>query len=427
MAPDSLLIDELLNVQSLLSNPNFMTKLNICRDFPFRFLINLIFDSEMKIRSSILLLLLLPLLLGCRSEEKKETATLSHKGTPIAIEHASGFSITNFGSYRILTIQDPWPNSEKSFRYLLYEAGAEIPEGIDVEEKIEIPVGEIVVTSTTHIPSLEALGEEKSLVGFPGLQYISSENTRKLIAEGKIRELGQNEDINTEILLDLRPDVVIGFAVDGSNKTFNTITKSGIPVVYNSDWTESSPLGKAEWIKFFGAFFNKIDEATAYFEEVEKDYQEAKELALKAEQRPTVMAGSMWKDQWFMPTGESWHGQFFKDANAHYLYEETEGTGSLALSIESVLTKAKDAEFWVGPAQFQTYEELKAASPHYTQFEAFQNRNIYTFSSQKGETGGVLFYEMAPNRPDLVLKDLISIFHPGLLPDYETTFYKPLE
>src|SRR5690606_24455426 len=101
--------------------------------------------------------------------------------------------------------------------------------------------------------------------------------------------------------------------------------------------------------------------------------------------------------------------------------------GSLALSFEAVLAKSKHADFWIGPAQFQSYAELRTASPHYTQFSAFQNKNVYTFSSEKGETGGVLFYEMAPNRPDLVLKDLISIFHPDLLPDYQTTFYKPLK
>ena len=381
----------------------------------------------MKANRHILLCLLAVLLLGCRSDQKKVTPEVSAEGQPVPVDYASGFSIMDFGAYQILTIEKPWPNSEKAFRYLLFEQGAEYPEGLEVDAKIQVPVQKLVVTSTTHIPSLEALGVEKSLVGFPGLQYISSENTRKRIAEGKIQELGENEAINTEILLNLNPDLVVGFAIDGSNRTFSTIARSGIPVVYNSDWTEDSPLGKAEWIKFFGAFFQKNEEAAALFEKVEKDYLEARELAQQAEDRPTVIAGSMFKDQWFLPTGESWHGQFFRDANAQYLYEDSKGSGSLALSFEAVLAEAGDAEFWIGPAQFQSYEEMKAASPHYAQFSAFKEKNIYTFSSEKGETGGVLFYEMAPNRPDLVLKDLISIFHPELLPDYQTTFYKPLK
>ena len=381
----------------------------------------------MKANHHILFCLLAALLFGCRPDAGKQPSEVSAEGKPVPVDHASGFSIIDYGGYQILTVEKPWPNSEKAFRYLLYEQGAEYPEGLEVDAKIQVPVEKLVVTSTTHIPSLEALGVEGRLVGFPGLQYISSSDTRKLIAEGKIQELGENEAINTEILLNLNPDMVVGFAIDGSNRTFTTISKSGIPVVYNSDWTENSPLGKAEWIKFFGAFFQKSEEAAAYFKEVEKAYVGARNLAQQAKDTPTVLAGSMFKDQWFLPTGESWHGQFFKDANAQYLYEDSRGSGSLALSFEAVLAEAREADFWIGPAQFQSYEEMEAASPHYAQFTAFKEKNIYTFSSEKGETGGVLFYEMAPNRPDLVLKDLISIFHPELLPDYQTTFYKPLQ
>ncbi len=170
-----------------------------------------------------------------------------------------------------------------------------------------------------------------------------------------------------------------------------------------------------------------MDEANTFFDEVEQEYLAARELAKKADQSPTVVAGAMFKDQWYLPAGNSWQALFIEDANANYLFEQTEGTGSLSLSFETVLAEAAHAEFWVGPAQFTSYEELQSASQHYTRFEAFQDKNIYTFASEKGETGGVIFYELAPMRPDLVLKDLISIFHPQLLPDYETTFYKPLE
>ncbi len=367
------------------------------------------------------------LLLGCRSENKQEIPLLSREGEEIEVKYASGLNIVDFGDHMIITVENPWPNADRTYRYLLARKGADVPQDIKFDETVQIPVEKMVVTSTTHIPSLEILETEGSLVGFPGLDYISSEKTRKLIAEGKVRELGKNEALNTENLLDLQPDVVIGFSIDGSNKSFNTLKKSGIPVVFNADWTESSPLGKVEWIKFFGAFFGKMEQANAFFEEVEKEYLAAKELAKQAEETPTVVAGSMYKDQWYLPAGNSWQAQFIKDANANYLFGDTEGTGSLSLSFETVLAKAAQADYWVGPAQFTAYEELRNASPHYTRFKAFQEQNIYTFSSEKGETGGVIFYELAPMRPDLVLKDLISIFHPQLLPNYTTTFYKPLE
>ncbi|MGB7841226.1 MAG: ABC transporter substrate-binding protein [Salinimicrobium sp.] len=367
------------------------------------------------------------LCLSCKTENKDTKNPVSEEGAPVEIKYASGLSIEKFTGYKIVTVKNPWPGAEKSYRYLLSEENAKIPDGLEYDQKIKVPVTNIVVTSTTHIPALEILNEETSLTGFPGLDYISSEKTRKRITKGQVKELGKNEALNTEILLDLQPDVVIGFSINGSNKSLKTIQKSGIPVVFNADWTENSPLGKAEWIKFFGAFFGKTDQANAFFEQVENEYLEARKLARKAEVKPTVLSGAMWKDQWYLPAGNSWQASFIKDANADYLFSETNGNGSLSLSLESVLAKAANADFWVGPAQYTSYEKMKNASPHYAEFDAFKNRRVFTFSSEKGETGGVIFYELAPNRPDLVLKDLISIFHPDLQPNYKTTFYKPLE
>lgn len=376
---------------------------------------------------NIFLLLLAFTTLSCKKDENRKKVNDPSTGFEIPVTYATGLEIVEFEEYTLITVANPWPGAEKSYRYLLYRESAKIPTNLTYDQKIKIPVENIVVTSTTHIPSLEILGVENKLTGFPGLDYISSEKTRKRITEGKVKELGKNEAINTETLLALKPDVVIAFSIDGSNKTFNTIQKSGIPVVFNSDWTESSPLGKAEWIKFFGAFFEKTEEAITFFNQIEQDYLNAKELAKNATQQPTVVAGAMYKDQWYLPAANSWQAIFLKDANAKYLFDNAQGTGSLSLSFESVLAQAANAEFWIGPAQFQSYQEMGNASKHYTRFRAFRNKKIYTFSSEKGETGGVIFYELAPNRPDLVLKDLISIFHPQLLPNYKTTFYKPLE
>src|SRR5690606_20297938 len=132
---------------------------------------------------------------------------------------------------------------------------------------------------TTHIPSLEMLGVSDKLIAFPNLNYISSEVIRKHIADNKIKEIGNNESINTEVVIDVQPDVMIGFAVTGNNKTYITLEQAGIPIAYNGDWTETSPLGKAEWLKFFGAFFNKDAEAEKLFSEIETEYNKTKVLA----------------------------------------------------------------------------------------------------------------------------------------------------
>lgn len=376
--------------------------------------------------SRILILLFIIVFSSCKNEEAK-LETTSEEGKTIEIEYAKGFSLLQFDGYKLLKVSNPWPNADKNFTYLLVEKEASVPENIQFDFKVEVPIKKIVVTSTTHIPSLEALNEVSTLIGFPGLHYISSEKTRERISNEKITELGKNESINTEVLISLSPDAVIGFAVDGNNKSLSTIQKSGIPVIYNGDWTEESPLGKAEWIKFFGALFNKDQLAEEKFNKIKESYLSAKDLAKKATNIPTVLSGSMYKDQWYVPYGNSWQAQFVKDANAEYIYANTSGSGSIAMSFESVLNDGQEAEYWVAPGQFKSFKQLSEISPHYEQFKAVKDKKVYTYNNSLGATGGTLYYELAPNRPDLVLKDLISIFHPELLPEYKSTFYKPLQ
>ena len=135
----------------------------------------------------------------------------------------------------------------------------------------------------------------------------------------------------------------------------------------------------------------------------------------------------MYKDVWYLPSGTSTEAQILKDANVNYLWEETTEQGSLALNFETVFTKAQKAELWISPSYYTSYEALEKANTHYTKFNAFKNKNIYSFSNTTGATGGITYYELGIARPDLVLKDIIKICHPELLEDYKTTFFKPLQ
>ncbi|MAX71095.1 MAG: ABC transporter substrate-binding protein [Flavobacteriaceae bacterium] len=379
------------------------------------------------------LIILLVLLLGCK-EDKDASRSLpelpSKDQSALILKYAEGFSVEDYSSHKILTIKNPWPESKKSYKYLIASkeqlSKMTFPKD-EYDAFITDSISKIVVTSTTHIPALELLGVEQTLVGFPGTDYVSSEKTRERIDNGKIRELGKNEGINTEVLLDLNPDVVIGFGVDGVNKTFETIKKAGIPVIYNGDWVESSPLAKAEWIKFFGTIYNKEAKADSIFNAIEANYLEAKKLAKNARNKPTVLSGAMHKDVWYLPNGSSPEAQLLKDANVNYLWKDTSGNGSLALSFEAVFEKAKDADLWLSPSYYSSLEQLESANTLYTNFKAFKNKAIYSFTNTTGKTGGVLYYELGTARPDLILKDLIKVSHPKLLEDYTPFFFKPLE
>ncbi len=370
----------------------------------------------------VLFLPLIVILLSCdyTAKNKSETSKVTTKSS---IKYATGFDIQYFETHKKLIVKAPFLESNESFEFILSNNDITTIE----LNSIQTPVNSLVVTSTTHIPFIELLHCEERLVGFPNTDYVSSKRTRVLIEKGIITELGNEENINTELLLDLRPEIVVGFSLNSNNKMFATIEKLGIPVLLNGDWLEETPLGRAEWIKFFGVLFDKEKEADSIFKTIENNYLNARNIALKTNHKPTIISGGLFKDIWNLPAGESFEATFLNDANADYLWKDSKGKGSLSLNIENVFEKGKSADLWVSPSFYKTTKQLKDANDIYPMFKAFQNNEVYTYVNKRGEKGGILYFELAPSRPDLVLKDLIKIVHPELLADYEFTFYEKLK
>jgi iron complex transport system substrate-binding protein len=373
----------------------------------------------------ITLFLLVFSFFGCKQNNfvAKETAV----STGNAIHYAKGLEIYKYQGFTILKITNPWPNAKENFTYILQEKNGIIPDSLKQFPLIQIPLKSIVVTSTTHIPALELLGVENTLIGFPNTDYISSEKTRKRIDAGKVREVGVNENLNTEVLIDMKPDVIVSFGLNNSNPTLDNLQKSGLKVMLNGDWTEQSPLGKAEWIKFFGTLYDLDSKADAIFAKIEKEYKTTLALAQKATSKPTVLCGAMYQEQWYIPQGESWAALFLKDAQSQYLWANTKGTGSLSVPFEVILEKAQNADFWIAPGDFSSLKQMSDSNPHYSQFASFKNKKVYSYSLNKGAKGGIVYFELASSRPDLVLKDLIKIVHPELVPNHKLFFFKKLE
>lgn len=369
--------------------------------------------------------LVLLFLVSCKQNNKLVVEKISSSEN--TIYYAKGLEIYKHQGYSLVKITNPWPEARETFTYVLQEKNGIIPDSLKQFTTIQVPIKSIVVTSTTHIPSLEMLGVENTLIGFPNTNYISSEKTRKLIDAKKIREVGQNESLNTEVLIDMKPDVIISFGLNNSNPTLDNLQKSGLKVMLNGDWTEQTPLGKAEWIKFFGALYGLESKANTVFSEIEKEYKNTLALAKTAKTKPTVLCGAMFQNQWYVPQGESWASLFLQDAQANYLWKTAKGTGSLSLPFEKVLEKANHAEFWIAPGDFSTLKEMSDSNPHYNEFVAFQNKKVYSYGVNKGAKGGIIYFELSPTRPDLVLKDLLKILHPELLPKHKLFFFQKLE
>lgn len=375
------------------------------------------------VKNTVFLFLILSLFVQCKKENQHEIKSRIKN----EISYAKGLEIYKYKDFSVVKITKPWPGAKENFTYVLKEKNGIIPDSLKRFTIIPIPLKSIVVTSTTHIPALEMLGIENTLVGFPNTDYISSEKTRKLIDAGKVREVGTNETLNTEVLIDMAPDLIVSFSLNNNNPTIDNLQKSGLKVIYNGDWTEQSPLGKAEWIKFFGALYGLDAKANTIFSEIEKEYTTTLALAKKAIAKPTVLCGAMYQDQWYVPQGESWASLFMKDAQSNYLWADSKGTGSLSLPFETVLDKAQNADYWISPGDFSSLKEMNDSNPHYKEFTAFKNKKVYSYSINKGAKGGILYFELSPTRPDWVLKDFIKIFHPELLPNHKLFFFQKLE
>ncbi|GHM99415.1 ABC transporter substrate-binding protein [Cytophagales bacterium WSM2-2] len=377
------------------------------------------FDTSLLLASSLQFVVIL-LVFSCKAPEKKPVE--------VTLKYAQGFTVKAINAdSKLVTITYPYQGATSGYEYLLVKKGKEVPEhGKDVQV-VTVPIESIVCTSTTHIPLLDYLNESEKLVGFPTTDYISSEKMRQRIDAGKVKELGIDKGMNIEELFVLKPAMVMGYAMSSDLGQLKKIKDLGVPIVINAEYLEKHPLGRAEWIKFMALFFNKEAMADSVFKSIENEYMTAQSLAKNSSTKPTVMSGVVYGDAWFMPGGKNYAAYLLNDAGSNYLWNDTESNGFLEVSFESVFAKAKDADLWIGVGSFKTLKEIESAEKRYALFKPFKDKNVYTYNARIGAKGGSEFLELGYLRPDLILKDLVKIAHPELMPEYKLFFYKKLD
>lgn len=368
-----------------------------------------------------LICLISVLITGCNKTEKEAPQKITNT------EFAKGFSMKSFGGGIEVALHNPYPNRGKSVKYLLVPKGKVVPAHSSEIQVIRTPIEKIVCTSTSHIALLDLLNALDNLIGFPNTDLISSKKARARIDSGLVVDLGEDKEMNLEMLVSLAPDVVMGYSLNGDLAKLDKINEFGIPVVINAEYLEDHPLGRAEWIKYMALLLDKSEMADSLFNRIKEEYLGNQELIKNIKERPTVMTGILYGDAWYLPGGYNYAAKIFRDAGYQYLWEDNPGNGFLNLSFESVYAKAKDADYWIGVGSFESSQEMRSSEKRYSLFNSFQHGNIYTYDARKGATGGSEYLELGYSRPDIILKDLIKIAHPKLLPEYELFFYKKLD
>jgi iron complex transport system substrate-binding protein len=381
----------------------------------------------MLVNSPTIVIFILAIFFSCCSRQEKVSQTTTAVTDSVPLKYAEGFKVRLLGDARLVEVTYPFQGASSGYKYLLVKEGNAPPPYHEDVKVITVPIKSIVCTSTTHVPMLDYLGETNKLTGFPMLDYISSGEMRKRIDSGYVAELGVDKGMNLEKLATIRPDLIMGYMLSGDYGQFKKIEELGMNVVLNAEYLEKHPLGRAEWIKFVALFFEKEAVADSIFTAIENSYLQAKYLVDSVQKKPRVLSGIVYGDGWFLPGGKNYAAQLLNDAGAHYLWQDNPSHGFLQLSFESVYERAHDADLWIGVGSYSTLKELKDADQRYTRFRPFIEGNVYTYNARIGAKGGNEYLELGYLRPDIILKDLVKIAHPSVLPSYELFFHRKVQ
>ncbi len=340
------------------------------------------------------------------------------------------FSITRNDSVSVVRIKNPWQGAVGiDFKYLLLKRGTRIPEGVDSEEVIFVPVRKIVCLSTTHLAMISALGMENSIKGIPDKNYIYSADILRRIDNDSIKDIGYESTLNNEMILNINPDLVMMYGVGNESVGYvGKLRELGVKVIFNADYLETSPLGRAEWIKLFGALYDRQKMADSIFNAESIDYNDLKTFISKnVHNKPKVLLGLPFRDTWYISPGNSFMSRIISDAGGEYLWRNTESAFSMPFGIENVYVRALSADYWLNTGTASSLEEIAVVDPRLKKLPCFSNMKIYNNNRRISKGGGNDYWETGSLYPHVILKDISSILHPGLFDGYEPVYYTRLK
>lgn len=343
--------------------------------------------------------------------------------------YANGFDVSDRGNFKLLGVHDPWQNSSNvTFSYVLAERREVVPDSLSDLPFIKIPVQRVITLSTTHVAMIHQLGMANAIVGASGTDFIYNPEMRSRIEEGKVLEVGYDQGLNYESIVNIQPDVLFMYGVEGSIRAISEkLTELEVPVVFCGDYLETHPLGKAEWIRFFSLFFGLEEKADTFFQSIDSNYQSLTARAVQMENKPRVFTGLPWKDTWYMAGGKSFAARLIEDAGGSYLWKNTGSTQAIPLDLESVYAKAVEADIWINPGAAINLEELFQFDERFSALPVLQKGNVYNNNERLTTGGGNDYWESGAVRPDLLLADLIAVFHPDLMTDHQYIYYRKLK
>lgn len=346
--------------------------------------------------------------------------------TPV---YADGFELYEHGRSTVLEVKRPWQGAEGDggIFYFLSRDGEQAPSGFD-GMVIDLPLENAVCMSSSYVAFLEKLGSQDIIKGVSGAEFISSGYVRHQVAERNIRDVGYENGLNYEVLIDIDPDVIFAYGVNGENSVVTAkVRELGINTLYIGEYLENTALGKAEWLVVFGEICGKRELAENIFAEISSEYEAAKLLVAEVAERPQVMLNAPWRDVWFVPGDSNYMVRLINDAGGSYVCAGEDTPDTRPIGVEQAYVYAVKADMWLNPGSADNVAELIAVNPGFKDIPSVRKGDVFNNNAVKTPGGGSDFWESGAVSPDVVLKDLIKIMHPELLPEYEMHYYKKLD
>ena len=383
--------------------------------------------------SGAVLIALLLMLSGCHRTRSAQAVTA---GDTIPLRYAQNLTMVRFSDGILVELKDPWHEGRILHRYWLTEDSNRKPSSLHTSlsslhsplSTIKFPLQRSVVFNTAHASLIGMLNATDRIAGVADLKYMLLPDVQRRVQQGEIVDCGNSMSPDIEQIVSLHADAILLSPFENSGG-YGRLEKLGIPIIECADYMETSPLGRAEWMRFYGLLFGCSQQADSLFSMVERAYcalrdsvastsqrlnssaRPAGALSERSGERTSLLTERLTGSTWYVPGGKSTMGRLIADAGATYAWADDDHSGSLALSFETVLSKSGNADVWLmntsSPQPF-TYESLAAEHHGYTQFKAFRDRNIYFINTLQ-----VPYFEEVSFRPDLLLRDYITMLHPN--------------
>jgi iron complex transport system substrate-binding protein len=366
------------------------------------------------------------LLNNCTGDNAPKQAQHCYPIDTLPVKYAKGFRVEYYNGFKVITMMDAGNSAKILAQYVIYPKGKTKPLDFKKANAIQTPLGKAVCLSTTQIGMLDPLGLLDSIGGVTDGKRIFHPYMQQLLQSGKIKSLGVDGNIDYEQLVQLKPEIILAYSFNEGSNSQAKLEALHQHLFLVNDFNEKEPLARAEWIKCVAALYDKEQLADSIFNYIEAEYIAARQLAAQATNKPTVFCNMPWGGIWYLPSGRNYFTNFIEDANGDYLWKEDTSSRTLNLDVEAVMLKALNADIWINPNEAVSLQEMKQQSNKFTLFKAYKEKQVYNNNARQTKDRGLDFWESGTMNPHLILKDLIKIFHPELLPNDTLTYYKRL-